>query len=305
VRLPGFHTLPQSSGIMFAIAGILLLLKSVESEKVNRLKLFFACLCFALIVGCRPNMIFVSLFVPIILWKYKSWKLLLFVMIPYTIVAIPLCIYNYVRFDSIFEFGVSYNLTIFDPTKLGLLNSIGKAMKAFVISIYYLFLPNRYSLHFPFVTQALQIKHDFGFRIDHNYGTGGIINFPIAFCLAYLFRNIFSKDKPQAFNLMSALLIIAAALAFGIAYSAGNIYGRYMFDFTIFIILPSLFCAYYWCNAQDDVNLHKFKMKITYILLAVSIFVGLFLFVTGVNIHSSHDPVLYRYLEYSLGFIRS
>jgi len=67
LTFPRFYSVPQSAGFMFAVAGILLLFKAVDNEKVNRLLLFFACLCLALVVGCRPNLIFVSIFVPVLL----------------------------------------------------------------------------------------------------------------------------------------------------------------------------------------------------------------------------------------------
>jgi hypothetical protein len=44
-------------------------------------------------------------------------------------------------------------------------------------------------------------------------------------------------------------------------------------------------------------------MKVTYVLLGISIFVGLFLFVIGLRIWT-HDSLMYRYLEYSLSVIR-
>jgi len=315
LRNPYVYTIVQSAGFMFVVAGILLLLKSVKDENVNRLNLFFACLCFALIAGCRPNMIFVSVLVPVVLWRYRSWKLLLFVMIPYMIGAVPLCVYNYVRFDSVFEFGAKYNQTAFGMTAYGLLNPIGKVIRMFESAAYYLFYPNRYSLHFPFVETIPPVPGSVTMGVFRYYERGSaMINFPIVFCLFYLFKNIFAKDKPKTFGLLSAFLGIAAIIIFINSLVIG-FGGRYTMDFAIWIILPSLFCAYYCATVHQNPHypilsypnppsLRKLYVKAVYVLLTVSVLTGLFLFVKGTPfIHI--DPVLYRYLEYSLGIIRN
>jgi hypothetical protein len=298
LRYPLFYTIVQSAGFMFSIAGIFLLFKSVENEKVNHIKLFFACLCLALVVGCRPNLIFVSLFVPVILWKYRSWKLLLFIMIPYIMVAIPLCMYNYARFDSIFEFGPKYNLSMSNLTAYGQLNPIGKIIQIFVFSVSYMFTPNIYSLYFPFV-QCLPYDHSIvtmGIFRHNETGGSGIINFPIVLCLFYLFKKKFEENK----RIIYTFLIVALSIILVNSFIAGFI-RRYVFDFSTFIIIPSLFCAYYWWKAKEGTN----RLKLIYVLLAFSIFVGLFLFVTGLyNNIVYKDTTLYRYLEYSLGILR-
>jgi hypothetical protein len=303
LSFPRFYGIAQSSGFMFAIAGIMLLLKSVEKEKTNRPALFFACLCLALVVGCRPNLIFVSLFVPVLLWKRRSWKLLLPVLIPYLLVAIPICMYNYARFDSIFDFGQKHVLTSINLEALNLLNPIGLAIRWFISFISYLFLPNLYSLEFPYV-RAVQLggpdmKLGFAEIAD---GCPGMVNFPIVFCLFYLFKNMAAKNRPKPFGILCAFLIIAA---FIIAVNAlmNGYYSRFMLDFATFIILPSLFCAYFWSVCPKSELSEKLRLKAIYVLLVATIFVGLLLFASG-GMYGIKDPTLYRYLEYSLGFIR-
>jgi hypothetical protein len=303
LRYPAVWLIVQVAGFAFIVAGTYLLLKSVDKESTDHLQLFFACLCFALAVGCRANMVLVSILVPAVLWKRRSWKLALFISIPYIMVAIPLCLYNYARFDSIFEFGQKYCTALINGTAVNLLNPLGKIHKMFITFVHYLFRPYIYSLHFPFVelvppkgltTAAL------GFIWGYNSG-GGLINFPILFCIAYLFKNIFNKDKPNDLRISWIFLIVAVAMI--VFYSKiGIFHGRYLLDCAVFFVLPSLFCAYYWC---DDGRHGVIRLKIVYVLLAVSIFVGLFLFVTGADHIDMHyyDPALYRYLERSLGII--
>jgi hypothetical protein len=310
LRFPHVYSVVQCAGFMFAVAGVLLLLKSVDFERINYPKLFFACLCLALVFGCRPNMGLASLLVPVVLWKKRSWKLCVFALLPYMLVAIPLCAYNYVRFGSIFDFGATYSLTYFDMTAYAQQNILGKVFRIFVCSAYYLFCPNRFYLTFPFVNlmTAQPVEHvSLGIMWFYN-NVCGLINFPIVFCLFYLFKNIFDKNKPNTFCALSASLIIAAVIMVLNSIIAG-VSARYGFDFAALVIFPSLFCAYYWCQNHSGNNVAegcspglKNRLSLTYALIAVSIFVGLFVSVR--TIFSYYDHTLYRYIECSLGILR-
>jgi hypothetical protein len=285
---------------MFVVAGVLLLLKSVAYEKINRVQLFFACLCFALAVGSRPNLVLASLFVPLVLWRYRSWKLLAFIAIPYVIVATPLCMYNYARFESVFEFGQSYVIGIGNVLDT---NPIAKALGFFTTAAYYFVLPNQYSIFFPFVEYyPISSQVMYGAFRYRQLGSG-LINFPIAFCLFYLFTGDFRSRAPAAFRLSAAFVIVGAVILAGTSWAAPWFHGRYMLDFIVFFIVPSLFCAYFWSCCKNSVHLPETRMKVTYVLLFASILIGLSLFVSG-DEFSPKDPALYRYIERSLGIFR-
>jgi hypothetical protein len=301
LRFTRFYSIVSSAGFMFVIAGIFLLLKSIENEKTKFKTLFFACLCFALAVGCRPNLLFVSLLVPAFLWKRRSWKLLALVAVPYIMVAIPLCYYNYIRFGSIFDFGVNYNLTTLNTGALSSMDPIGKAVKTFIASICYLFNVNVYSLTFPY-SNCLPQHTWFTFPVTRFHDkTCGMINFPIVLCLFYFVKSIFASCKPKTFLISSTFLIIAAIIIFLDSFLVG-ISGRYIIDFAIFILIPSIFCAYHLCDEQVCDYRKVFRLKAVYAMLIFSILVGLALFATSItNDATFGDPALYRYLQVSLG----
>jgi len=307
LRYATFYSVVQSAGFMFTVAGVLLLLKSVDGGKVKYPYLFFASLCMALVFGCRPNLGLASFLVPVVLWKHRSWKLAAFTLLPYIMVAIPLCLYNYVRFGSIFEFGVNYVLTAFNIREMAHQNILSKIFKAIIASVRYLFCPLRFSLQFPFVevsyvgTGAITRGLYWFFP-----GAIGIINFPIVFCLFYLFKN---KNKPNYFYLLSASLIVGIAIIVLNSILQGCS-ERFMPDIAIFIVFPSLVCAYYWCfdagkeNGGGDEHLfvgRYVRLGVTYALLAACVFVGSCLCVSGVSTYN--NSTLYRYLEVSLGFL--
>jgi len=312
LRFTRFYSIVSAAGFMFVIAGVLLLFESVEreQEKPNRLKLFFACLCLALAVGCRPNLIFVSLVVPVILWKHRLWKYLPLIAVPYVMTAIPLCVYNYVRFGSILDFGFNYNMTNLNAMTYNLLNPIGKIINTLVAALSYLFFANKYSLFFPYI-ESIRQHDNFFWAIVRFYDKGyGMINFPIVLCLLFFFKNIFAKaNRPKTFYISCAFLSIAAVLILANSWLAG-FSGRYAFDFAVFIILPSLFCAYHWCNGGEGVDIQtleyqiRVRHKVTYVLLTFSILVGVFLFATTVTNDSTPDnAAVYLYLRQSLIFL--
>lgn len=88
----------------------------------------FGALCF----GCRPNIALSNLLVlPMLIvflkkrgFSKKIFGGLLLAALPYLVVGILLMIYNYVRFENPFEFGLSYQLTALDVTPENLFKNI-------------------------------------------------------------------------------------------------------------------------------------------------------------------------------------
>ncbi|MDR2578296.1 MAG: hypothetical protein LBC70_05740 [Chitinispirillales bacterium] len=307
LRFTRFYSILSAGGFMFVIAGIFLLLKSIDNEqKLCKLKVFFGCLCFALAVGCRPNLALASIIVPVVLWRYRSFKLAALILLPYTLIAVPLCYYNYVRFDSVFEFGAKYNMTNLNVAAYNSVHPLGRLINTFTSSVTYLFTANKYSFFFPYVESVGQVgKLSFITRMFYDKGVG-IINFPIVFCLFFCCKAIFAKVRPKSLYLPAVFLIIAAVTILANSWLIGYS-SRYMIDFAIFIIFASVFGAYYWCNSETvHANHRKNRLKAIYVLLGLTIFVGLALFAGDIsNDPSPSDPVLYRYLQHSLGLIGS
>jgi len=299
LRFTRFYSIVSAAGFMFVIAGVLLLLKSVEHKKLNLLQVFSACLCLALAVGCRPSMVFVSLLVPVVLWKYRSWRSALIIMVPYIMVAIPLCMYNYARFDSIFDFGFKYNMTTLNTGAYALLSLPARLLNTFVSALSYLVAVNEYSLFYPFIESVARHTRFPGATVVFFDKGSGMINFPIVFCLFFFFKEIFAKGRPKTFYLSSAFLAIAAVMILLNSWLVG-LSGRYVIDFAFFMLVPSIFCAWRWCGGDDSQD--RLRLKIVYAMLGVSILVGLFLFAGEIsNDPSPGNPVLYRYLQTSLG----
>jgi len=125
VDYPALYTTAITSGMMFAILSIIMYLKCILETKKEIKYLLFGALFGALIFGCRPtigfvNLLFFPALISVIKKEKKGEKILitLLSLLPYIIVAILLMLYNYVRFENVFEFGQTYQLTDNDQTHM-------------------------------------------------------------------------------------------------------------------------------------------------------------------------------------------
>ena len=125
VDFPALYTTAITSGMMFAILSIIMYIKCILETKKDIKYLLLGGLFGALIFGCRPTIGFINiLFFPALLSFTKKEKkqekilITLLSLLPYIIIAILLMLYNYVRFENVFEFGQTYQLTTSDQTHM-------------------------------------------------------------------------------------------------------------------------------------------------------------------------------------------
>ncbi len=126
IEAPALYNTAVSSGICFSVWSIYFYLKAFDffvTDEINSKYLVAAAFFGALVFGCRPNIgLYNIVVIPVFYWiciklKNETGKMIstmMYVVVPYLIVGLLLMLYNYVRFDSVFEFGQSYQLTIAD-----------------------------------------------------------------------------------------------------------------------------------------------------------------------------------------------
>lgn len=159
---PSFYCVPQSFSYMFTIAAITCWLFSIQ--KFNHVEAYLSTplialgsLFMACNLGCRPQFIIAAILAIPIFWTTVFKDRLLFsaksiastflAILPFAIVFIPLFYYNYLRFDSIFDFGSNYNLAVFDMT-----HATKPLISIFQLLFYYLFQPAILVACFPFIS---------------------------------------------------------------------------------------------------------------------------------------------------------
>ena len=188
------------------------------------------------------------------------------VAIPYIIIGVILMIYNYVRFDSFFEFGQSYQLTVADQTaygsffeKFSLVDAINGIATTF------------------FNVNTNFVKNQFPF---FNY-SGVFIEFPILFIgFAIFFKRVELKLKDDGiFGLTVALIIIPYLITIMATVMTPYLLERYKSDFLFIMAIATFILAGELNKTTRKEYKNKFRSLVSY--LSIMAILGAFvLFVT-------------------------
>jgi hypothetical protein len=252
---PAFYAVPVASGFMFVAWGLFFILRSVGGDSIDKLKtapLFFGALFLALAVGCRPPLLLVSLLVPILLWpvlaslnkhfvKTALGKILA-LAIPYLVIGLALMWYNYARFDSVTEFGSSYQITYENSgvaTQTGLLGNIRRGFDGLLGYLFTMF--NIYS-DFPFIRTG-NINSVFTGFMSRDGGLIGAFVLPVTWFLPaaiYVRKSVTFRNTARLIvGMVAVSLTIMLAESLLVPYFTG----RYTVDFFWLLMISANLCA--------------------------------------------------------------
>jgi len=240
IATPVIYELVAVLGYWLVTGGMYRIFKALKDiNDISFKNLAIGSLMLASSVSARPNLIIISLLViPIFIWyfiqfikqkedKKKIIKYVLAIMIPYLVIGISLMILNYVRFDSITEFGAIYQLTSNDMAKLGY--RIG----TIPIGIWhYFFNPPDISTVYPFINTRPNMPQYMGFYGTGFAGVGIFMLMPICILIFFLpiLRKHIKEDYPKLWPLLILALIVAVISAIAVTL-VGASYYRYSLDF--------------------------------------------------------------------------
>ena len=143
-------------------------------------------------------------------------------------------IYNYLRFDSIFEFGTSYQLTVSDITK-------NDFSPYFLVQFLYHTMLQPFSVNgsFPFFTIEELSLNDYGGFVytDPNFGLFAIPIMLGIFLSVYVFR---SKNKTIFSKMLCLSVIVGATFVALLNFELGGVIFRYTCDITLIISIASI-----------------------------------------------------------------
>jgi tetratricopeptide (TPR) repeat protein len=108
---------PISCGYMLTMLALAAIWKALHHPFQRGWWLAVASLAYGLAVGARPSLLFgaVILLVPVAqAWRERRriWLSLVAVTVPITLIGLGLMLYNTLRFDNPFEFGIHYQITV-------------------------------------------------------------------------------------------------------------------------------------------------------------------------------------------------
>lgn len=206
----------------------------------------------ALVVGCRPQLIVLSLVAFPLFWrKYITKRTILTrkgaiefacLIAPYVVVAAGLMLYNHARFGSFTDFGANYNLTVNDMTKRGW--NIGRLAPA--LFAYFLQPPSMTGV-FPFLQPAPFETTYLGQTIKEVTFGGVLACLPILWILPFSRRILALRFKTRSTRTIAGVII---ALLFGGVVVAlmdaqmAGILQRYYADFSFMFLAASVLLAF-------------------------------------------------------------
>lgn len=237
--LRGFkYDVAVSCGILFITLSTYLL-SLLTNKRFMKTKLVLAGISTAFIVLSKPSYIIyyflIFYIVYIVFNKYiKNIKFLLYYTIPIAIIALFQMGYNYLRYDSIFEFGIQYQLTGFNLKEyIGV--SPNKIIRGFK---YYLFqLPHIDFQHFPYVFIQTNYDHHLYTEFLYENIVIGIFGLPVVI-LAFISSFFHSNHTPIKNFLRIVYIIFIPFVIFNTTY--GGVSEIYSLDFKVVISFISV-----------------------------------------------------------------
>jgi len=247
---------------------------NTKDLKIQKTLIFCISSTLCLSVGARPHYIlFVALFFLIIIWlKYnetKKMKDLLYCAfifsIPCLIYSSILALYNYFRFDSIFEFGWYYQ--IYEQT----IDKNTPGIKDFFIGI-----KSNFTL-FPEMNEKtiFSLSKNSGHKIGNEYIVGIFWSYPITFILFFaiiFLKQIYIKNK----NIFIFILLLLFATTINIIVI--SFYGtitRYIFEYLFSIVILSIIIFLFYINELNDTTLKMFLTILFTLIFIFSLFINI------------------------------
>lgn len=279
VKFPTFYSLPVMCGLAFSVWGLYLWMRGRRAEKPLGWYLAGS-LCMALVVGCRPQLVLLSLLAFPLFWRrYITERRLLSpegarefacLIAPYAVVLCGLMWYNVARFGSPLDFGANYNLTVHDMPKRGLaLGRIAPALFAFFIQ------PPTVDGTFPFILPAVFDTTYMGETVREVTFGGILACLPLLWVIAFVRPVLKRRFQQQSTNTVAGAVVVLLASGVFVALFDAELAGilqRYYADFSIMFLVAAVLLVLI-ANEQFAVDPRRLNLfrKILILLVAVSV----------------------------------
>ena len=273
IAAPALYCTAIVSGICLMIWSIICFWKSLlpdVDENKRNMYLFLGAVFGALAFGCRPPIALANILVIVVIHKIlesnkyekkaKTKKISL-LLTPYFVIGILLMLYNYARFDNVFEFGQSYQLTLADQHNYRSFFERFNLREIVIGFLLNLYAPCGLSESFPYL------------RFN-----GFFINYPVLLLSFKLFaKPVTSRLKELELHSFAkvAFLISFVIILFDVYWSP-FLSKRYHLDFLYLLSIVTFLAITTWL---ETVTLNKRKVLLFCItVLSFYVFVVEFLF---------------------------
>ncbi len=288
LKFPTFYSLPIALGLAFSVWGLYFWMKGRASACPERWYLAGS-LCMALVAGCRPQLLVLSLLAFPLFWRVYITKRRLFtprgarefacLALPYLVVAAGLMWYNKARFGSLTDFGANYNLTVNDMTKRGW--NVGRLAPA--LFAYFLQTPSTTGV-FPFLQAAPFDTTYMGQTIKEATFGGILACLPVLWILPFAKRILQLRFAQRSTRTIAGVIIVLILGGVIVAVADAEMAGilqRYFADFSFMFLAAVVLLAFIVNeNLKPGSTVQNLLMKVLLVLVAVSVlYIALLCFV--------------------------
>lgn len=320
IKRPMFYEMEEAAGFMFLTAGTLFLFLSgiLTRRKIHPAALAVSGICLSLAVMSRPTLALYAL--AAVLWilygfgqyrqenakRPQTVRYFAASLLPYVVLGGLQMLYNFLRFGSVFEFGIRYSLTISDFTKTDFF--LGMAFVS--LWNFLLGVPNVKSA-FPFFSGNLDQWGLNGYYFAETTNTFGLFwrALPLFSCAAvpHVYRQLDGRRKVR-FTFLCLLpgLILPVIIVFS-TWESGDAL-RYNVDFAWQMLLFALAVVFFVYTRIRSPRLKRALLKIMIACTIASVVTNLALLfqnipgVTNTVFHDGSHTLLYykvgRILEF-------
>lgn len=251
LKFPTFYSLPIACALAFSVWGLYFWMRG-RSSRHRCICFCLGSLCMALVAGCRPQLLMLSLLAFPLFWRpyikegriksKKGVKEFLCLILPYILVAICLVLYNYARFGSFFDFGANYNLTMNDMTKRGW--NLSRFAPAFFA--YFIQPPNVVGV-FPFLEPVNWATTYMGQTIKESTFGGIFACLPVLWVIFFAPYLVKIRNAQRSTNTISGVIIVLVLSGLLIAMVDAQMAGilqRYYADFSFMFLAACVLCVF-------------------------------------------------------------
>lgn len=310
VYLPKIYSIPILASFMFSLLGLGAWIGARTGDHLSKSSLFLGALCISATLACRPQFVLTVLLAVPLFWQEikEGWfagtrgiRNVICVVVPFLVVGSGVMFYNKIRFGSVFNFGVTYNLTGFDVAHRS--NSLMRIPWGLWM---YLFQPINSNPNFPFIQTIKPIKGFLGQTIMEPF-FGGLFAFAPASLLVFGVYGFRKQLRQRGLFGISLLSLAIAVVTLGMDTILGGLSPRYSADFTWLFLLVSILI---YTTGVDNLSADPKKKKMAIAAIAALIAIGVFLGYLNLlsdgrySDMSSTNPLIYRYLESWLLFLQ-
>ncbi len=246
-------------------------------DSFDKTKMFFIGLFLALSVGSRPSgmilLLLVFIFMLYVFNIKKYWKHYFCFLFPVIVYAVILALYNYFRFNSVFDFGYTYQ---FSPIyQKGLAQNLNHSFADFIKHIFF----NLFHLPIFTVINPLCVFKNYDKVTYFEPMIGGVIICPLIIFLLFI-KNFFVRtfNRGKYVCLLIGVMLITSLCHFLLnSYIGSN--ARFVAEYLSLLLVPGLISFYVFVENINNVKLQK----VVYILFFSFVFFSLYVNINLMN----------------------